>query len=120
MEKIAFVGLGAMGLPMARNLVKKGSVVRGCDTSPKALETLRAAGKGCGSGGRRCCRCRRVAGDGGQCGAVEALPANAIVCLMATCPPGAVEKIAPVRRGDGQAFCGCPFLAVQRARRLAR
>ncbi|MCC0042568.1 MAG: NAD(P)-dependent oxidoreductase [Rhodobiaceae bacterium] len=42
--KIGFVGLGAMGLPMAVNLVRAGHDVRGADLNPKALDALAAAG----------------------------------------------------------------------------
>lgn len=120
MEKIVFVGLGAMGLPMARNLVKKGFVVRGCDTSPKALETLRAAG------GRVAEAVADAAADADVslvmvvnaaqaeavlfgAGTVEALPVNAIVCLMAICPPGSVEKIARCVEATGRRFVDARF-----------
>ena len=46
MKTIAFVGLGAMGRPMARNLIKAGFVVQGYDVNPAGLEDLKAAG-GC-------------------------------------------------------------------------
>ena len=36
--KISFVGLGSMGLPMARNLVAGGFTVLGFDTRPAAVE----------------------------------------------------------------------------------
>lgn len=41
---IAFIGLGNMGLPMARNLVKTGHAVTGFDLSAAALDALVAAG----------------------------------------------------------------------------
>jgi 3-hydroxyisobutyrate dehydrogenase len=44
MAKIAFVGLGNMGLPMAQNLVKAGHQVTGVDLVPAACEALRNAG----------------------------------------------------------------------------
>jgi L-serine 3-dehydrogenase (NAD+) len=44
MSKIAFIGLGHMGLPMACNLVKAGHNVTGFDLVPSALEQLVAAG----------------------------------------------------------------------------
>lgn len=44
MSKIAFIGLGHMGLPMACNLVKAGHEVSGFDLVPSALEQLVAAG----------------------------------------------------------------------------
>ena len=42
--KIGFVGLGAMGLPMAKNLVAAGYGVAGCDVRPEAPAALAEAG----------------------------------------------------------------------------
>ncbi|WP_243229532.1 3-hydroxyisobutyrate dehydrogenase [Microbacterium sp. CIAB417] len=42
--KIAFLGLGHMGLPMARNLLAAGHEVRGYDVVPQAREAAAAAG----------------------------------------------------------------------------
>lgn len=44
MTRIAFLGLGHMGLPMAKNLLKAGHDVRGFDVVPAADEAARAAG----------------------------------------------------------------------------
>ena len=44
MAKISFIGLGNMGGPMARNLLKAGHTVTGFDVAPAALQTHRAAG----------------------------------------------------------------------------
>lgn len=44
MSKIAFIGLGNMGGPMAQNLVKAGHQVAGFDLSTDALKALEAAG----------------------------------------------------------------------------
>ncbi|MBK5910693.1 3-hydroxyisobutyrate dehydrogenase [Rhodothalassium salexigens] len=44
MTTIAFIGLGRMGLPMARNLIKAGHRVRGLDLSADALARFEAAG----------------------------------------------------------------------------
>ncbi|MBL6454804.1 3-hydroxyisobutyrate dehydrogenase [Belnapia sp. T6] len=44
MARIGFVGLGNMGGPMARNLLKAGHEVAGFDLVPAALEALAAAG----------------------------------------------------------------------------
>ncbi len=41
---IAFIGLGHMGLPMAKNLLSKNEQVRGFDLSPAALTEFAAAG----------------------------------------------------------------------------
>ena len=44
MSRIAFLGLGHMGLPMAVNLVKAGHEVQGFDPMPAAVDAARAAG----------------------------------------------------------------------------
>jgi len=44
MARIAFIGLGNMGLPMAQNLIKAGHQVEGVDVNPAALDKLKAAG----------------------------------------------------------------------------
>ncbi len=44
MATVGFVGLGHMGLPMARNLVKAGHVVQGYDVSTAAVNRLADAG----------------------------------------------------------------------------
>jgi 3-hydroxyisobutyrate dehydrogenase len=44
MARIAFIGVGTMGLPMARNLVKKGFAVTAYDANPEALKAAAAAG----------------------------------------------------------------------------
>src|SRR5512138_1562689 len=46
MARIGFVGLGNMGLPMARNLAKAGHEVTGFDVVPAALHAAKAAGIG--------------------------------------------------------------------------
>jgi len=42
--RVGFIGLGAMGVPMALNLLKAGHVVRGFDVRPGATDALAAAG----------------------------------------------------------------------------
>jgi len=42
--EIGFVGLGNMGLPMARHLIAAGHTVIGCDTRPEVVAKLVAAG----------------------------------------------------------------------------
>ncbi|MEI8146584.1 MAG: NAD(P)-binding domain-containing protein, partial [Alphaproteobacteria bacterium] len=44
MKTIAFAGLGAMGRPMASNLIKSGYQVTGTDLNPEALAWLVAHG----------------------------------------------------------------------------
>jgi len=44
MTRIGFIGVGTMGLPMAKNLVKKGFTVSAFDTNPEAVKAAAAAG----------------------------------------------------------------------------
>jgi len=44
MAKIGFIGLGSMGLPMAKKLIKEGHEVKGFDSSKKALVEARKIG----------------------------------------------------------------------------
>jgi 3-hydroxyisobutyrate dehydrogenase len=44
MTTIGFIGLGRMGLPMARNLAKAGHVVRAFDKASAAIDTAKEAG----------------------------------------------------------------------------
>ncbi|MGE0844855.1 MAG: 3-hydroxyisobutyrate dehydrogenase [Flavobacteriaceae bacterium] len=54
MSAIAFIGLGNMGGPMARNLVKAGHKVTGFDLSAAACDALRAAGGAIAGSTRDC------------------------------------------------------------------
>lgn len=45
--RIAFIGLGRMGLPMARNLIRKGFVLIGCDRDVGRMSLLAAEGGLC-------------------------------------------------------------------------
>src|SRR5690625_2545294 len=45
-QKIAFIGLGIMGLPMAKNLVQAGFPVTGYNRSPQKAQALASAGGG--------------------------------------------------------------------------
>src|SRR5262245_3059385 len=54
MAKIAFIGLGNMGLPMAQNLVKAGHEVAGFDISEYAAERLASGGTRADSAAAAC------------------------------------------------------------------
>ena len=105
MTTVGFVGLGSMGLPMARNLVARGFKVRGFDTRPSAADALVEAGgeraSSAADAGRGADVLVLMVVNAAQAeavlfadGALDALPPDGIVALMATCPPGAVESIA--------------------------
>jgi 3-hydroxyisobutyrate dehydrogenase len=102
---IGFVGLGAMGLPMARNLVARGMAVRGYDTRPAAVDALSEAGGARAGSAAEAARDAEMlilmvvnAAQAEQVlfadGALDALAPNGTVVLMATCAPGAAERLA--------------------------
>ncbi|VAW13718.1 3-hydroxyisobutyrate dehydrogenase [hydrothermal vent metagenome] len=87
MAKILFVGLGNMGLPMAKNLSGAGHQVTGCDPAPGAKQRAREAGLD-------------FAGDAAAAaGKVEAivtmLPAGAHVRSVYLGQDGLIEAAAP-------------------------
>ena len=119
MTTVGFVGLGSMGLPMARNMVARKLTVRGFDVRAEAGEAL------AGAGGERAPSAADAARgadvlvlmvvNAAQAeailfagGALEALPPGGIVALMATCPPGAVEAIAARVLAAGRRFVDAP------------
>jgi L-threonate 2-dehydrogenase len=119
MTKIGFIGLGAMGAPMAANLLARGFAVRGFDLQRPALDALRA------NGGTPVTSAREAAAgaeililmvvDAAQAetvlfadGAAGALPEGGTVLLMATCPPGAVEALAARVEAAGRRFVDAP------------
>jgi len=119
MKTVAFAGLGAMGLPMAQNLLSGGHRVRGIDLNPKALDALAAAGAERAASAAAAATGADVlilmvvnAAQAEQVlfadGALAALDAGGIVCLMATCPPGAVERIAAQVVAAGRRFVDAP------------
>ena len=102
---VGLVGLGAMGLPMALNLLKAGYGVQGFDLNPAALAALREAG-GIGAASAaeaatgadalvlmvvNAAQAEAVLFDAG---AAAALPEGGSVVVMATCPPQAVAALA--------------------------
>jgi L-threonate 2-dehydrogenase len=104
MKTLAFVGLGAMGRPMAKALLRGGCSIRGFDINPAALSDL------AGAGGVPC-QTAAIAAEGADAlllmvvnadqaeqalfaeGAAAALGAGKLVILMATCPPDRVRSM---------------------------
>lgn len=116
---IGFVGLGAMGLPMAGNLVARGFAVRGYDLRQSAREALVARG------GHAAASVTEAAGDADVLilmvvnvaqaeaalfaqGGLEALRPSGTVVLMSTCPPAAVEGLAARTVEAGRRFVDAP------------
>ncbi|WP_460450852.1 NAD(P)-dependent oxidoreductase [Alsobacter sp. SYSU BS001988] len=116
---VGFVGLGAMGLPMAQNLVRRQFRVRGFDMRAEALQALEKAGGAAAASARE-------AADGAdalvlmvvnaaqaesvlfEAGALDALAPQAVVILMATCPPAAASAIAARVAATGRRFVDAP------------
>jgi L-threonate 2-dehydrogenase len=119
MTTIGFIGLGSMGLPMAKNLVTRGFAVRGFDIKPGAIDSLVEAG------GTRATAPADAANGADvlvlmvvnaaqaeavlfEAGALSALSRSGAVVLMATCPPRAVETIAAQVVETGRSFIDAP------------
>lgn len=119
MSRIGFIGLGAMGAHMARNLLANGFAVRGFDVRADALDTLEA------DGGQRAASAAEAASgadilvlmvvNAAQAeavlfadGAAERMAEGGIVILMATCPPGAVAALARRVEAAGRRFLDAP------------
>ena len=119
MATVGFIGLGSMGLPMARNLVARGFGVRGFDVRAAAIEALAEAG------GERAGSAAEAARDADALvlmvvnaaqaeqilfadGALNALREGGVVVLMATCPPGAVSELAGRVLAAGRRFLDAP------------
>lgn len=116
---IAFVGLGAMGAPMAENLVRRQFRVTGFDMRAAAREALVAAGG-------HAAESAKAAAEGAEvlvlmvvnaaqaravlfeAGALSVLAPGALVILMATCPPGEVEAIAAEVTKTGRHLVDAP------------
>ena len=118
-ETIAVVGLGAMGLPMARHLVAAGFAVRGYDLRAESRAALRALGG-------RPAETLAQAAEGADAlvlmvvnaaqaedvlfgqGILGLLAPDATVLLTATCPPQSVEGIAARVAAAGRGFVDAP------------
>ncbi len=119
LQTIGLIGLGSMGTPMARNLLKRGFRLQGYDLRESAVAALVAAG---GRGAPTAA----AAAEGAEAlllmvvnaaqaesllfaeGALEALPPGGLVLLMATCPPGAVAALAARVEAAGRRFVDAP------------
>jgi L-threonate 2-dehydrogenase len=120
---IAFIGLGAMGRPMARRLVEAQHRVTGFDLNPDALRYLESVGGHAAASAAEAARgadalvlmvvnaeqaeAALFAGNGSD-RALEALKAGAQVILMATCPPAKVQAIAAKVEATGRSFIDAP------------
>ncbi len=116
---VAIVGLGAMGVPMARNLLARGFPVRGYARRMAARETLEEAGATVTASAREAAsgaellliavvnvvQAEQVLFDDR---ALESMPATGTVVLTSTCPPAAVERLAARVTATGRGFLDAP------------
>ena len=118
-QTIAFIGLGAMGLPMAIGLVKKQMRVVGFDMRGEAMTALEAAGGTSAASAAAAAKNANtlvlmvVNADQAESvlfagGALDALAKDATVIVMATCAPGRIEAIAKRVADTGRAFVDAP------------
>ena len=117
MSTIAFIGLGSMGLPMAKNLLSKQFRVRGFDTRQSAIDALAQAG---GTGSSTAAEAAAHADtlilmvvNAAQAAdvldtALDALAPGATVILMATCAPSAASALAERVLATGRRFIDAP------------
>ena len=120
--RIAFIGLGAMGMPMAANLVRAGHEVHGFDVRASALEPLVAVGgqgastaadAACANGGAELLWLMVVSGEQAEAvlfegGAAAALPRGAIVVAACTQAPALAKKTATRLAEMGLAMLDAP------------
>jgi L-threonate 2-dehydrogenase len=117
--KIAFIGLGAMGRPMAGNLVKAGYETHGYDLYQPSLDDLVKRGgishdtaeKACA--GKDALILMVVNADQAEDalfnqGALASLAPHATVILCATCSPARVTQIADKVLATQRKFIDCP------------
>ncbi|MFZ4533796.1 MAG: NAD(P)-dependent oxidoreductase [Alsobacter sp.] len=119
MTTVGFVGLGAMGLPMARNLLQRQFRVRGFDVRRDAVDAITAAG------GTGCVSAAEAAAGADvlvlmvvnmaqaeavlfEAGGLAALRDGGVVVLMATCPPAAVQSLGERIAEGGRRFIDAP------------
>ncbi len=116
---VGFVGLGAMGLPMAVNLLQAGYAVRGFDLNPASLQALESAGGVAAASAAEAAQgaetlvlmvvnatqAEAVLFEGG---AAAAMAEGGTVILMATCPPRAVQSLAARLEAAGRRWVDAP------------
>ncbi len=117
--RIGFIGLGAMGLPMASRLVAGGFAVVGFDVREAARAALARAGGRAGPSAAEAARgaellvlmvvnSAQAEAVLFEAGALAAMAPGGIVVLMATCAPAAVQAIAAPVLASGRRFVDAP------------
>ncbi|MFA3778435.1 sulfolactaldehyde 3-reductase [Yersinia sp. 1652 StPb PI] len=120
MAQVAFIGLGQMGSPMARNLIKHGHQLHVFDTNPGAVAVLAALGATpCGNAGQAAKGAEFVItmlpngelvhdvlfGNDGVC---SRLSPDALVIDMSTIHPLQTDRLAQQMQAKGYGFMDAP------------
>lgn len=119
MGKVGVIGLGIMGKPMARNLLKAGYEVMVCDLNPTPVEELVRLGAIAGSNmeiGRNCDVIFLILPNGkivqnvlfGQNGLAEVLEPGVLVCDMSSVTPGESQACYEKLAEQGVDFLDAP------------
>lgn len=118
--RVAFIGLGVMGRPMASNVLAGGHEVTAYDVSPRACETLAGAGAKIAANPAEAARAAQavitVLPDGpavreallGPDGACATLPAGGLVIDMSTIASTDSQAIAAAVLARGHRFVDAP------------
>src|SRR5712692_7757990 len=120
MTRIGFIGVGTMGLPMAKNLVKKGFAVTAYDVNPDAVKGAAASGMTAAASAAEAVATADIVitmlpyspqaeavytGDGG----VLAAARKGTLCVdMSTIDPAVSRRIAAAARERGVRFIDAP------------
>ena len=123
MTRVAFIGIGNMGLPMVRNLLADGHRVRAYDVSPEALAEAVAAGASEAVGladavtgaevvvtmvpeGRHVCAV--YLGGGGNDGIIGHAPREALLADCSTIDVASAREVAAAAREAGYEMIDAP------------
>lgn len=119
-DKIAFIGLGAMGQPMASNILRKGTPLTVFDIERERIAPVVELGATAASSVAEAARGARIVitmlpatpeveqvllGDGG---ALSVVGRDAVVMDMSTIAPTGTDKVAAACKGAGIAFIDAP------------
>lgn len=120
MDRIGFLGLGTMGGPMARNILRRGYRVKGFDLNPAAIKAHVDAG------GQAATSLQDVAKDAdvvitmlpdgpdvekavvGEGGLVQAMQPGSVLIDMSTIDPGVTRRVGRALAEKGIAMVDCP------------
>ena len=120
MTRIGFIGVGTMGLPMAKNLLNKGFAVTAFDANPEAVTAAAAAGMTAAASAAECVATADIVitmlpssphvqsvytGDGG----VLAAARRGTLCVdMSTIDPAVSRRVAAAGKELGLRFIDAP------------